>query len=102
MSTSNAEHPLVAANAALIEARGELQAAADAYTDAAGRWERFGVVPEQAFALLGQGRSLLGLARPTEVAPVLQHAREIFDQLGAAPALAETDALLKKALAISS
>ncbi len=97
-----AEHALVAANAALIEARGELQAAADAYTDAAGRWERFGVVPEQAFALLGQGRSLLGLARPTEVAPVLQHAREIFDQLGAAPALAETDALLKKALAISS
>ena len=50
-----AEHAIVAANAALTEARGDLQAAADAYADAAGRWERFGVVPEQAFALLGQG-----------------------------------------------
>ena len=67
-----AEHALVAANAALTEARGDLQAAADAYADAADRWERFGVVPEQAFALLGQGRCLLGLSRPTEAAPVLQ------------------------------
>ncbi len=60
-----AEHALVAANAALAEARGDLQAAADAYADAADRWERFGVVPEQAFALLGQGRCLLGLV-PTD------------------------------------
>ena len=64
--TPYAEHALVAANAALTEARGDLQAAADAYADAADRWERFGVVPEQAFALLGQGRCLLGLSRPTE------------------------------------
>ena len=92
-----AEHAVVAANAALTEARGDLQAAADAYADAADRWERFGVVPEQGFALLGQGRCLLGLARPTEAAPVLQHAREIFERLQAAPALAETDALLAAA-----
>jgi class 3 adenylate cyclase/tetratricopeptide (TPR) repeat protein len=92
-----AEHSLVAANAALTEARGNLQAAADAYADAVDRWARFGVVPEQAFALLGQGRCLLGLARPTEAAPVLQHAREIFERLGATPALAETDALLAAA-----
>ena len=78
-----AEHALVAANAALTEARGDLQAAADAYADAADRWERFGVVPEQAFALLGQGRCLVGLSRPTEAAPVLQHAREIFERLQA-------------------
>ncbi len=93
----HAEHALVAANAALAEARGELQAGADAYADAADRWERFGVVPEQAFALLGHGRCLLGLSRPTEAAPVLQHAREIFERLGATPALAETDALLAAA-----
>jgi class 3 adenylate cyclase/tetratricopeptide (TPR) repeat protein len=92
-----AEHALLAANAALAEARGDLQAAADAYADAADRWERFGVVPEQAFALLGQGRCLLGRSRPTEAAPVLQHAREIFERLQAAPALAETDALLASA-----
>ena len=79
-----------------------LQAAADAYADAAERWERFGVVPEQAFALLGQGRCLVGLSRPTEAAPVLQQAREIFERLQAAPALAETDALLQQATALSS
>jgi class 3 adenylate cyclase/tetratricopeptide (TPR) repeat protein len=97
-----AEHALVTANAALSEARGDLQAAAEAYADAAGRWEAFGVVPEQAFALLGQGRCLLGLARPTEATPVLQHAREIFERLQAAPALAETDALLQQTTALSS
>jgi class 3 adenylate cyclase/tetratricopeptide (TPR) repeat protein len=92
-----AEHALVAANAALTEARGDLQAAVDAYADAVDRWERFGVVPEQAFALLGQGRCLLELTRATEAAHVLQHAREIFEGLQAAPALAETNALLASA-----
>ena len=97
-----AEHARVAAGAVLTEARGDLQDAADAYADAAARWERFGVVPEEAFALLGQGRCLLGLTRPTEAAAVLQHAREIFERLQAAPALAETDALLQQATALSS
>lgn len=58
------------------------------------RWERFGVVPERAFALLDRGRCLMGLDRPTEAAPALHHAREIFERLGAAPSLAVTDALL--------
>ena len=91
-----ATHALVAANAALTEARGDLQAAADSYLDAADRWERFGVVPEQAFALLGRGRCLLGLSRPTEATPVLRQAREILARLGAAPALAEADSLLER------
>ena len=91
-----AKHALVAANAALTEARGDLQAAADCYLDAADRWERFGVVPEQAFALLGRGRCLLGLSQPTEATPVLRHAREIFARLRAAPALAEADSLLER------
>ncbi len=55
------EHALVAANAAIAERRGDHRVAADAYTDAAIRWERFGVVPEHASALLGQGRCLLTL-----------------------------------------
>jgi hypothetical protein len=46
---------------------------------------------------LGQGRCLLRLSRPTEAAPLLQHAREIFEGLNAAPALAETDVLLASA-----
>src|SRR5207342_3570779 len=58
----------------------DLEADADAYADAADRWERFGVVPEQAFALLGQGRCLLRLSRPTEAASVLQRAHEIFER----------------------
>ncbi len=92
-----ADHAVVAANAAFTEARGDLRAAAGGYADAADRWERFGVVPEQAFALLGQGRCLVELSRATEAAPVLQHAHEIFERLQAAPALAETDALLASA-----
>jgi class 3 adenylate cyclase/tetratricopeptide (TPR) repeat protein len=95
-------HAAVASNAALTEVRGDLQAAAEAYGDAAHRWERFGVVPEQAFALLGRGRCLLGLARPTEASPVLQEARDILDRLGAAPALTEVDRLLQQATSLSS
>jgi hypothetical protein len=97
-----AEHALVATNAELTESRGDLQAAADAYADAADRWERFGVVPERAFALLGHGRCLIGLSRPIEGATVLQQGREIFERLQAAPALAEADALLQRATALSS
>jgi class 3 adenylate cyclase/tetratricopeptide (TPR) repeat protein len=96
------EYALVAANAALTEARGDLQAAADEYADAAERLELFGVVPEQAFALLGHGRCLVGLARPTEAEPVLQRAREIFERLQAAPAIAEADALLQQATALTA
>ena len=89
-----AVHALVAANAALTEASGDLRGAFDAYRDAADRWGRFGVVTEQGRALVGQGRCLLGLFRPTEAAPVLHQAREIFERLGMAPALAEIDDLL--------
>nr|MBA2559510.1 hypothetical protein [Propionibacteriales bacterium] len=97
-----AEHALVAMDAALAEARGQSQTAADAYADAAIRWEGFGVLPEQGFALLGQGRCLLELSRRVESAEVLQRAREIFTRCGMGPALEETDALLAKATALSS
>jgi class 3 adenylate cyclase/tetratricopeptide (TPR) repeat protein len=100
--TPYAEHALDAAKAAMNEAQGNVPIAAQAYGDVADRWGRFGVVPEQAFALLGQGRCLIGLSRPAESRPVLQHAREIFDRLHAFPALAETDALLQQATALSS
>jgi hypothetical protein len=92
----------VAAEATVTEAHGDFLAAAEDYADAADRWERFGVVPEQAFALLGQGRCLVALSRSTEAAAILRRAREIFDRLKAAPSLAETDELLRRALAQSS
>jgi tetratricopeptide (TPR) repeat protein len=97
-----AGHALVAARAAITEATGDLAAAAEAFGDASDRWERFGVVPELAFALLGQGRCLLALSSSTQAAPVLQRAREIFEHLEAAPAVAETDTLLQQTTALSS
>ena len=100
--TPYAQHALVSVHAALAEADGEIETALTGYEDASGRWERFGVVPEQGFALLGQGRCLLGLVRPIDAVPVLQRAREIFERLGAAPALAETDALLQQATPLRS
>ncbi len=57
--TPYSAHALVTATAALAEARDDLQAAANAYADAAARWERFGVVPEQGYALLGYARCLV-------------------------------------------
>jgi hypothetical protein len=96
------QHAFVVAIAALTEARGGHDAAALGYADAAGRWGRFGVVPERAFALLGEGRCLVELNRAAEAVPVLREARGIFAELGAAPALAETDALLQKAIKVSS
>jgi class 3 adenylate cyclase/tetratricopeptide (TPR) repeat protein len=100
-------HPFAAlsaitVSAALGEARGDQQAAAASYAQAAERWHQFGAVPEQAFALLGEGRCLAALGRPTEATRALKQAREIFDALGAAPALAEIDTLLEQADTLSA
>jgi tetratricopeptide (TPR) repeat protein len=101
-TTPYAEHALVAVSAALAEAGGDFRAGADAYADAAERWKGFGVVPEQAYALLGRGRCLLELFRPDEASDTLRSAREIFIRCGMRPALQESDALLSKATALSS
>lgn len=100
--TPYAHHALITATAALAEARGAHQAAADGHADAATRWEQFGVIPEHAHALLGHGRCLIILGKPPAAAPILHQARALFDQLGAIPALAETNALLEQATALSS
>gem|GEM_PF-122443 len=92
-------HSGVAARAELLEAMGRTQEALERYAEAADRWVRFGFVPEQAFALLGEGRCLLTLGRPTEAASALREARDIFGSLGTTPAIAETDELLEQATA---
>jgi tetratricopeptide (TPR) repeat protein len=92
----------VAAGAAFAEGRSDRMAAAVAYADAAERWQQFGVVPEQALALLGLGRCLTALGRSAEARQALQQAREIFDTLRAAPALAEAETLLRQADALSA
>jgi class 3 adenylate cyclase/tetratricopeptide (TPR) repeat protein len=87
------EHALCAARAQLTEHAGDQAEAANLYAEAAGRWLEFGNVPERAFALLGQGRSLATLSGPDAAVP-LREARELFGAMGYAPALAETEALL--------
>ncbi len=95
-----ADHALVAANAALAEARDDLETAAERYAEAASRWETFGMVPEEGFALLGRGRCLLAMSRPGESSEILGQALEIFARCGMRPALEETDALFAKAAAL--
>ena len=79
------------------EARGEPEAAAAGFADAADLWHGVGVPYEEAQALLGQGRCLVALGRAPEAAAPLAAAREIFARLGATPALAETDEWLATA-----
>jgi class 3 adenylate cyclase/tetratricopeptide (TPR) repeat protein len=96
------KHGEVASRAILAEALGHLDQAARLHADAASRWSTFHMPYEQALSLLGGGCCLLRLGQPHDAAPVLRQAREIFDQLGATPALAETDTLLRQATALTS
>jgi len=88
------EHVRVTGRAVLDEAGGQHEAASAGYSDAAARWHDFGVPYEEAQALLGQGRCLVELGRAEEAREPLTGASEIFDRLGARPALAETEKLL--------
>jgi class 3 adenylate cyclase/tetratricopeptide (TPR) repeat protein len=90
------QHALCAAGAVLAEARGRLADAAGRHGEAADRWRRFGVVPERAHALLGQGRCLVALGHPGAGEPLGQ-ARQVFAGLRAQPLVAEADALLGRA-----
>ena len=96
------QHATVTARALLAEQHGKHAEATALFTDAAGRWERFEVPWEQAQALLGQGRCLLTLGRPTEAGEPLHAARDIFASLGANPALADANGLLAEATALAS
>src|SRR5206468_2547144 len=94
--TPLSEHVLTASRAQLAEAAGDHAQAAELYAEAAERWRAFGNVPERAYALLGQGRSLLALDRPAAEVP-LAEARERFASMGYKPALADTETLLGRA-----
>jgi hypothetical protein len=96
------QHATVTAHALLAEQRGDDGEAAALFTDAAGRWERFGVPWEHAQALLAQGRCLLTLGRSTEAREPLHAARGIFASLGADPALTDADLLLAQATALTA
>ncbi len=87
------EHAICAARAALAEAAGNHNQALALYVDATERWRLFGIVPERAYALLGQGRCLTAIGGPEPEKPLLE-ARELFASMGYQPALAETEALI--------
>ena len=62
-------HTLASVRGLLAEARGEHEVAAAAFADAALRWHDFGMPYEEAHALLGQGRCLLGLEEDPRRSP---------------------------------
>ena len=70
----------LSARAMLAEARGEVGEASALYGDATGRWDAYGSVVEQGYALLGLGRC--GDAKR------LVEGEAIFARLGASPVLA--------------
>ena len=85
---------LASSQALLAEARDEFEEASADFADASSRWHDLGVPYEEAQALLGQGRCLLVLHRAGEARKPLAAAREIFERLGAKPALVETEKVL--------
>jgi class 3 adenylate cyclase len=95
------EHALHAARAQLAADAADHVQAADLYTKAATGWQEFGNVPEHAYALLGQGRSLCTLGRHQAMQP-LRQARDLFAALRYGPARAETESWLDQAAAISA
>jgi tetratricopeptide (TPR) repeat protein len=95
-----ARHQLTAlsARAALAEARGDLDAAAGRYEQAARGWAAYGHVLEHGQALLGAARCLLRGDRADAPAK-LRAARGIFAGLGAHPLTTQTDTWLLDATA---
>jgi hypothetical protein len=96
------QHCLTATTALLAEHRGQYADAAEAFARAAWRWELFETPWELAHALLGKGRCLLALGRPSEATAPIHDAGRVFLSLGAKPALVEVDALLAQATARTS
>jgi tetratricopeptide (TPR) repeat protein len=90
------------AEAVVLEAEGSFEDAMRGYLDVAERWAGFSSVVEQAHALLGAGRCLLALGRPTEATEQLTAAREIWAPLGAKPYVDEIDGYLAEATALTS
>jgi class 3 adenylate cyclase/tetratricopeptide (TPR) repeat protein len=84
------------AQAVLAEAQGDLQDSLNLYEHAAQGWKEFGIVLEQARALLGAGRCLTALGRTYEASRALHQAEETFIELSAQPLIDETICCLKR------
>jgi class 3 adenylate cyclase/tetratricopeptide (TPR) repeat protein len=95
------QHALLTVRAMQAERAGEPAEAAAHFADAAHCWQQFTEVPEQAHALLGQGRCLAVAGDPRADAP-LRQARALFDQMGARRRVAECDHLIARASKLTS
>jgi len=88
-------HVRAVAAAHLAEHDGE-PGAAELFRDAAMRWESFGNRLEQAYALLGLGRTLRAVERREESVQAIEHARVMFLEMQARPRVAECDRLQRE------
>jgi tetratricopeptide (TPR) repeat protein len=95
------DHAARAAEALLAEVRGALELAVERHLEAAGRWERFGVVPERGHSLLGAGRCLMRLGAEGAETP-LAEAEAIFSGLRADPLVEEARRGLERRAARTS
>jgi hypothetical protein len=86
----------------MAEADGRLDEAVDGFRGAVAAWRDLGEPYEHGMAALGLGRCLVASGNGTQAEEALAEAREIFERLKAAPAIAETDAVLAEAIALSS
>ena len=80
--------------ALLAEWRGEPEAAATLYADAAALWHAFVMPYEEGHALHGRGRCLQTLGYASEAGEQFAAARDIFVRLGAGPAVRDVDEAL--------
>ena len=93
-------HTKTAWLAIAAEAAGRQDEALALFQHAEQGWRESGDPYERAHSLLGQARCLIGLERANEAVQPLTEACDLFAQLGAAPAHAETDTLLQYATAL--
>ena len=81
------------AQAVIAEGRGDLEAAAARYLEAAEGWHDYGFALEDGLTHLGAARCLMALGETEDAAEAVAKAREALSKLGAGPALAEADEL---------
>ena len=83
--------------ALLAESQSEFATSLEGFAQAAAGWRDLTIPLEEAYSRFGEGRCLVALGRAQEAAQPLEQAREIFERLGARPALEETDEWLERA-----
>jgi hypothetical protein len=96
-NTSTTAAEMQAAQAMVAELDGDLVSAHERYGQAAATCHSLRAVPDEADALAGLGRCLLGLGEMEEGIARLREARAIWERLRATPRIAEVDALLAAA-----